>query len=134
MQISCAVTAQLISSFVFASYKVQCVSFIDLKFQASGYFPWLFSLVCVGPGQKPRLLVLSSKGSFTCSVLYHYLVIAHLLLFCFWYNRTPEKEKKAKLDVRDVFDIEDQEDQELKPGICLQIVKFPAWGNSYMAS
>ena len=35
-----------------------------LKFQASSYNPlWLHSVVCVGPGRKPRRLVFSQRGS-----------------------------------------------------------------------
>ena len=45
-------TMQLISTFVFATLIVQLLYFINLKFQVSGHFLWLYSLVCVGPGQK----------------------------------------------------------------------------------
>ena len=50
MQISCSVTAQLISAFVFATLVVQFLFFLDLKFQASNPFLWLHRRVCVGPG------------------------------------------------------------------------------------
>ena len=36
----------------------------NTKFQASGHLMWLYSLVCVGPGQKPRIPVFSQRGSF----------------------------------------------------------------------
>ena len=47
-QISCAVTAQLISAFVFTTWMVQSVFYLDSKFQASSHFLWLYSPVCVG--------------------------------------------------------------------------------------
>ena len=33
------------------------------KFQASSHLLWLYSLVCVGPGQKPQRPVFSQRGS-----------------------------------------------------------------------
>ena len=54
MQISFAVTAKLISAFVFATRIVQSLFFLNLKFQASSHFLWLYSPVCVGPGRKPE--------------------------------------------------------------------------------
>ena len=62
-QISCAVTAQLISAFGFATWIVQSLFFLNLKFQAFSYFLWLYSLVFVGHGRTPRLLVFSCEGS-----------------------------------------------------------------------
>ena len=53
-QISCAVTAQLISAFVFATWIVQSLFYLNRKFQASSHLLWLYSQVCVGPGRKPR--------------------------------------------------------------------------------
>ena len=47
-QISCAVTAQLISAFVFATQIVQFLHFLNSKCQASSHLLWLYSLVCVG--------------------------------------------------------------------------------------
>ena len=44
--------AQLISTFVYAT------------FQASCHLLWLYSPVCVGPGQKPRRPVFSQQGSY----------------------------------------------------------------------
>ena len=35
------------------------------KFQASSHLQWLHSLVCVGPGQKPRRPVFSQQGSYS---------------------------------------------------------------------
>ena len=55
-QISFAVTAKLISAFVFAIRIVQSLYYLNLKFQASSHLLWLYRPVCVGPGRKPRLL------------------------------------------------------------------------------
>ena len=49
-QISFAVTAKLISTFVFATWIVQFLYFLNPKFQASRRLLWLYSPVCVGPG------------------------------------------------------------------------------------
>ena len=66
-QISFVVTAKLISAFVFASQKVQSLYFLNTKFQASSHLVWSCSLVCVGPGRKPRRPVFSQRGSIkTC--------------------------------------------------------------------
>ena len=58
-QISFAVTAKLISAFVFAKRIVQLHYFLDPKFQASSHLLWLYSPVCVAPGRKPRRPVFS---------------------------------------------------------------------------
>ena len=63
-QISFAVTAKLISAFVFATRIVQSLFFLNPNFQASSHVLWLYSPVCVGPGRKPRKLVFSQRGSF----------------------------------------------------------------------
>ena len=44
---------QLISAFVFATQIVQSLYFLNPKFQGTIHLLWLFSRVCVGPGQKP---------------------------------------------------------------------------------
>ena len=62
-QISCAVTAQLISAFVFAMQIVQYLFFLNPKFQASSHLLRLYRLVCVRPGGKHILLVFSCKDS-----------------------------------------------------------------------
>ena len=64
MQISFAVTAKLISAFVFATRIVQSFYFLNPKFQASSHLVWLYSPVCVGPGRKPRRPVFSQRGSY----------------------------------------------------------------------
>ena len=62
-QISFAVSAKLFSAFVFVTPIVQALYFLYTKFQASSHLVWLYSLVCVGPGRKPRRPVLSQRGS-----------------------------------------------------------------------
>ena len=63
-QISYAVTAKLISAFVFATWIVLSLFYLNLKFQASNRILWLYSLVCVGPGRKPRRPVFSQRDSY----------------------------------------------------------------------
>ena len=53
-QISFAVTAKLISAFVFASRIVQFLFYLNPKFQASSSFLCLYRLACVGPVRKPH--------------------------------------------------------------------------------
>ena len=43
---------------------MQSLYYLNPKFQASSYLLWLYRLVCVGPGQKPRGPVFSQRGSF----------------------------------------------------------------------
>ena len=64
-----AVTAKLISAFVFATKIVQSLYFLNPKFQASSHLVRLYSPVCVGPGRKPRRPVFSQRGS--NKLLYH---------------------------------------------------------------
>ena len=61
---SFAVTAKLISAFVFATQIVQSLYFLNPNFQASSHFLWLPSPVCVRPGRKPRRPVFSQRGSY----------------------------------------------------------------------
>ena len=58
-QISCTVTAQLISDIFPNTYIVQSLYFLCSKFQASRHLLWLCTPVCVGPGRKPRIQVFS---------------------------------------------------------------------------
>ena len=39
-------------------------SFLNTKFQASSHLLWMYSLVCVRPGRKPRRPVFSERGSY----------------------------------------------------------------------
>ena len=68
-QISCAVTAQLINAFVFATRIVQFLLYLHLKLQASSLLLWLYRPVCIRRDRKPKLLVFLYTGSFTVSVL-----------------------------------------------------------------
>ena len=53
--LSCTVTAQLISAFVFVTWIVQSLYFLNPKFQASSNLLWLYLRpVCVGPGRTPE--------------------------------------------------------------------------------
>ena len=63
-QIRCAVTAQLISAFVFATRIKQSLYFLFTKFQAYSHLVWLYTLVCIRPGRKPRRPVFSQRGSY----------------------------------------------------------------------
>ena len=63
MLISFWVTGKLISVFVFTTWIVQSLYFLNPKFQASSNLLWLYSPVCVRPSQKPRSLVFSPRGS-----------------------------------------------------------------------
>ena len=51
---SFAVTANLISAFVFATRIVQFLFYLNPKFQASSSFLCLYRPVCVGPVRKPH--------------------------------------------------------------------------------
>ena len=62
-QISCAVTAKLISAFVFATWIVQSLYFLNSNFQASIHLQWLCSPFRGGPGRKPRRPVFSRRDS-----------------------------------------------------------------------
>ena len=53
-QISFAVTAKLISAFVFSTRIVQFLFYLNPKFQASSSFLCLYRSVCVGPVRKPH--------------------------------------------------------------------------------
>ena len=50
--------------FRYSNCTIPLLYFLNTKFQASSHLVWLYSLVCVGPGGKPRRLVFSCRGSF----------------------------------------------------------------------
>ena len=75
MQISCTVSAQLISAFVFAIRIVQSIYNLIPKFQASSHLLWLYSLVCVGPGRKPRRPHVRLFNHGTNLIIFHLLII-----------------------------------------------------------
>ena len=55
---------QLISAFVYATWIVQSLFYLNPKFQTFSHLLGLYSLICVGQGQKPRSPVFSQRGSF----------------------------------------------------------------------
>ena len=76
-QISFAVTAKLISAFVFATGIVQSLYFLNTKFQASSHLVWLYSLVSDGPGRESRRPVFSQRGSYYVSYNNNDVLICH---------------------------------------------------------
>ena len=58
-----AVTAKLISAFVFTIRIEQSLYYLHPKFQASSHLLWLYSPVCVGPSRKSRRPVFSQRRS-----------------------------------------------------------------------
>ena len=48
------VSAKLISAFVFSTWIVWYLYFLNSKFQASSHLQWVYSLVCVRTGQNPH--------------------------------------------------------------------------------
>ena len=79
MQISFAVTAKLISAFVFATRIVQFLFYLNPKFQASSSFLSLYRPVCVRPGRKPRRPVFSRRGSFVAQFCLFYKIVNGLV-------------------------------------------------------
>ena len=63
-QISCAVTAQLISAFASATQTMQYPFFLNPKVQASSHLLWLYRPVCVGPRRKSPKTGFLQRGSF----------------------------------------------------------------------
>ena len=85
-QISFAVTAKLISAFVFATRIVQFLFYLNPKLQASSSFLSLYRPVCVGPGRKPRRPVFSRRGSNSSSYETHLQLTQSLNTL--WHNQT----------------------------------------------
>ena len=56
-----AVTARLISTFVFATQIVQFLLYLYPKCQDSSFLLWMYRPVCVGPGRKPGRPVFSRR-------------------------------------------------------------------------
>ena len=87
-QISFAVTAKMISAFVFATLIEQSLCFLNIKFQASSHIVWFYSLVCAGPGRTPRRPVFSQRGS-NVLIIWTVKVIAKLICaFVFAYAKS----------------------------------------------
>ena len=59
-----AVTAKLIIAFVFATWTVQFLFYLNAKSQDSSRPLWLYSPVCVGPGRKSGRPIFPERGSY----------------------------------------------------------------------
>ena len=78
-QISFAVTAKLISAFVFATWIVQSLSFLNPKFQVPSHLLWLRSPVCVGTwSETPKTGFLTSR--LILLYVYQCWVMLHIIL------------------------------------------------------
>ena len=71
-QISFAVTAKLISAFVFASRIVQLLFYLSPKFQDSSSFLCLYRPVCVGPVRKPHCWFSHQAAHLTICIYCHH--------------------------------------------------------------
>ena len=70
MQISFAVTAKLISTFVFSTLIVESLCFLNPKFQAYNHLLWLYSLVlCQNWSETPK------TGFLTMRLICDYVVV-----------------------------------------------------------
>ena len=69
-QISFAVTAKLISAFVFTTRIVQFLFYLNPKFQASSSFLCLYRSVCVGPVRYTLLVFPRGGSKFYCPHLF----------------------------------------------------------------
>ena len=81
MQISCGVSAQLISAIVFATQIVQSFFVSNRKFQASSLLLSLYRLVCVRPGRKLRLVFFLGKGSLIDDVILLKDMLENIIIF-----------------------------------------------------
>ena len=88
-QISCAVTAQLISTFVFATWTAQFLLYLYTKFQNSSFLLWLYRPVCVRPGQKSRRPVFLCHSSYVKQKLSYmkYCTIFKIMWATSWENQ-----------------------------------------------
>ena len=67
-----AVTAKLISAFVFATRTVQFLLYLTPKFQAASSFLCLYRPVCVGPVRKPHCRFSHEAAHMTNGLAHHY--------------------------------------------------------------
>ena len=84
-QISFAVTAKLISAFVFATRIVQFLFYLNPKFQASSSFLCLYRPVCVRPVRKPHCWFSHEAAQIMGQPHYKYLTIANLIIVQPWH-------------------------------------------------
>ena len=54
---------------------VHSLCFLNLKFQASSHLLWLYSPVCVGPGQKPKDRFSCDKAYIITSVIISWTIL-----------------------------------------------------------
>ena len=76
-QISFAVTTKLISAFVFATWIVQFLFYLNPKFQASSSFLCLYRPVCVGPFLKPHCWFSDDAAQF-----YYLMLLIDFIFVC----------------------------------------------------
>ena len=66
----------------FRNWIVQCLFYLNPKFQASSSFLSLYRPVCVGPSRKPRRPVFSRRGSFPDLImLMFYIKMLYKLIY-----------------------------------------------------
>ena len=82
-QISFAVTAKLISTFVLATRIAQSLLSLNPKFQAPNHLLWQYRPVCVRHGQKLQRLVFLHCGSYSLIFLSSELVVLSRV-GCLW--------------------------------------------------
>ena len=92
-QISFAVTAKLISAFVFATRIVQFLLYLTPKFQASSLLLCLYRSVCVGPVRKPHCWFSHEAAQLYATstiprVVFHYHCLKHITRshICDWFH------------------------------------------------
>ena len=79
-QIRFAVTAKLISAFVFATRLVQFLYYLNPKFEGSSHLLGLHSPAYVGPGRNRRRPVFSQRVSFACDPMLRFYIFC--MFFC----------------------------------------------------
>ena len=93
-QTSFTVIAKLISAFVFATWIVLSLSFLNPKFQISSPLLCLYSSVCVRPGRKPRRPVFSRRGSYVKIIVQLFVLVVRHLSFANKFEKfEPSREK-----------------------------------------
>ena len=81
-QISFAVTAKLISAFVFATRLVRFLFFLNPKFPVSSHLLCLYSLVCVGPGRNLNCWFSQAQAHVMISEHGNAMVLALFIRWC----------------------------------------------------
>ena len=99
-QISCAVTAQRISAFVFTTWIVQSHYYLNPKFQASSHLLFLDSPVCIRPGRKPRRPVFSKRGSIKLVQIEMYWSLLQTIIV--WNSKEVQQSDSSLLEAQTV--------------------------------